>query len=69
MNMVEDHRDEAIVRTIVTLAHHLDKTVVAEGVEEVRQLAHLRKLGCHEAQGYLLGRPAPAEAVGLLLAA
>ncbi len=68
-NMGEDQRDEAIVRTIVALARNLDKTVVAEGVEKPHQLATLRRLGCHEAQGYLLGRPAPAEAVSGLLAA
>lgn len=68
-NMVEDQRDEAIVRTIVTLARHLDKTVVAEGVERSHQLAALRRLGCHEAQGYLLGRPAPAESMVRLVAA
>ena len=68
-NMGEDQRDEAIVRTIVALARNLDKTVVAEGVEKPHQLAALRRLGCHEAQGYLLGRPAPAEAVSGLLAA
>ena len=68
-NMGEDQRDEAIVRTIVALARNLDKTVVAEGVEKPHQLATLRRLGCHEAQGYLLGRPAPAETVSGLLAA
>jgi diguanylate cyclase (GGDEF)-like protein len=68
-NMVEDQRDEAIVRTIVTLARHLEKTVVAEGVEKGHQLSALRRLGCHEAQGYLLGRPSPAEAITGLLAA
>jgi hypothetical protein len=56
-NMVDDQRDEAIVSTIVTLARNLDKTVVAEGVEDGRQLDALRRLGCHEAQGYFLGRP------------
>jgi diguanylate cyclase (GGDEF)-like protein len=68
-NMVEDQRDEAIVRTIVTLARHLDKTVVAEGVEKPHQLAALRRLGCHEAQGYLLGRPVAAEVIRPLVAA
>ena len=65
-NMVDDQRDEAIVSTIVTLARNLDKTVVAEGVEDGRQLDALRRLGCHEAQGYFLGRPGPAEAMGAL---
>ena len=68
-NLGEDPRDEAIVTTIITLARQLDKIVVAEGVESPRQLETLRRLGCHEAQGYLLGRPVPPEAIDLLLAA
>jgi EAL domain-containing protein (putative c-di-GMP-specific phosphodiesterase class I) len=68
-NLGEDARDEAIVTTIITLARQLDKIVVAEGVESPRQLETLQRLGCHEAQGYLLGRPAPAEAIEVLLAA
>ena len=68
-NLGEDPRDEAIIATIVTLARQLDKTVVAEGVETERQLRALRRLGCQEAQGFLLGRPAaPRPSPGLLAA-
>ena len=55
--------DEAIVRAVVTLAHGIGMTVVAEGVEEPRQQAAVTKLGCDLAQGYLFARPMPAEAV------
>lgn len=68
-NLGEDPRDEAIIATIVTLARQLDKTVVAEGVESDRQLQALHRLGCQEAQGFLLGRPARPEAIAALLAA
>jgi EAL domain-containing protein (putative c-di-GMP-specific phosphodiesterase class I) len=68
-NLGDDPRDEAIIATIVTLARQLDKTVVAEGVETERQLQALRRLGCQEAQGFLLGRPTPPEAIADLLAA
>ena len=68
-NLGEDARDEAIVTTIITLARQLDKIVVAEGVESPRQLETLRRLGRHEAQGYLLGRPMPPEAIDVLRAA
>lgn len=68
-NLAGDSRDEAIVTTIITLARQLDKTVVAEGVENLPQLELLGRLGCHEAQGFLLGRPMPADGIDALLAA
>jgi diguanylate cyclase (GGDEF)-like protein/PAS domain S-box-containing protein len=57
-----------LVQAIVTLAHGLGLTVVAEGVENHRQLEALRSVGCDMFQGYLLGEPLPAEAAGRLLA-
>ncbi|WP_158884658.1 sensor domain-containing protein [Amycolatopsis anabasis] len=51
---------EAIVTSIIAMAHAVDLTVVAEGVEKPRQLEILRGLGCDQAQGFYLGRPAPA---------
>ena len=55
-------QDEAIVETVVQLASRLGMQAVAEGVETVDQLRRLRALGCDRVQGYLLGRPVPAEA-------
>ncbi|MGQ0652202.1 MAG: putative bifunctional diguanylate cyclase/phosphodiesterase, partial [Betaproteobacteria bacterium] len=52
--------DAVIVRTIIQMAHTLGFTVTAEGVEEQRQAAYLRKHGCEQAQGYLFARPMPA---------
>jgi diguanylate cyclase (GGDEF)-like protein/PAS domain S-box-containing protein len=57
-----------LVQAIVTLAHGLGLTVVAEGVENRRQLEALRSVGCDKFQGYLLGEPLPAEAAEHLLA-
>jgi diguanylate cyclase (GGDEF)-like protein/PAS domain S-box-containing protein len=48
---------EAIVTSIIAMAHAVDLTVVAEGVEHALQLDILRRLGCDQAQGYHLGRP------------
>ncbi len=49
---------KGILRTIVKLGHGLGLTVTAEGIENAKQLATLRDLGCDLAQGYLLDRPA-----------
>ena len=53
---------EAIVSAIIALAHSLGMDVVAEGVETATQLEKLKSLQCDQIQGYLLGRPMPAEA-------
>ena len=42
-----------------SLAHHLDLTVVAEGIETQQQHRLLKGYGCEVFQGYLLGRPMP----------
>ena len=58
---VVDRSDVAcVVTAIVGLAHSLDLTVVAEGVESQEQLEFLRTLGCEEIQGYLYSRPLAA---------
>ncbi|MFN8061979.1 MAG: EAL domain-containing protein [Vicinamibacterales bacterium] len=49
--------DVSIVRTIVTLAHSLNMTVVAEGVETTTQLQMLRALGCEYGQGFHFAAP------------
>jgi len=65
-----DKRDTAaIVRTVIGLGAELGITVTAEGVETEAQLDMLRKAGCGEAQGYLIGVPAKATEIGRLLRA
>jgi diguanylate cyclase (GGDEF)-like protein len=52
-------QDSSIVAAMVELAHKLGLEVVAEGVETELELEQLREANCDEAQGFLLGRPAP----------
>ncbi|HEY8026561.1 MAG TPA: EAL domain-containing protein [Burkholderiaceae bacterium] len=49
--------DAAIARAMVGMAHSLNMTVIAEGVETEGQLGYLRDLGCEEIQGYYFSRP------------
>ncbi|THF70118.1 EAL domain-containing protein [Deinococcus sp. Arct2-2] len=60
---------ERIIETIVTLAHHLNLNVVAEGVEQGWQADVLKRLGCDHAQRYLYARAVPSEQVAGLFAA
>ncbi|MCC7367284.1 MAG: EAL domain-containing protein [Chloroflexi bacterium] len=63
----EDRQNTAIVGGLVALARNLGLSVVGEGIETPKQLAHLQVLGCDRGQGYLLSRPIPAEALRRLL--
>jgi diguanylate cyclase (GGDEF)-like protein/PAS domain S-box-containing protein len=63
-----DVRDRAIVSAIITVAHHLDLRVTAEGVETPGQAQLLGELACDDVQGFLFGRPMPEEQLtGILL--
>jgi diguanylate cyclase (GGDEF)-like protein len=62
-----DAGDSAIVAAVVRLAHRLDLTVIAEGVETPEQLAHLKRLGCEQGQGYLWSRPMTADDLAAML--
>lgn len=56
-----------IVRAIIAMAHSLKLTVLAEGVEQEGQRTILLDEGCDYAQGYLFGRPMPADKFASLL--
>jgi diguanylate cyclase (GGDEF)-like protein len=63
----KDPEDETIVRTIITMAHNLNLKVVAEGVETELQYDFVKQHGCDAVQGFLFGRPIPAEEMDKLL--
>ena len=65
--MEERAGDNVIVRSIVELAHNLDRQVVAEGVETAAQLAQLRALDCEFGQGFFFSRPLEKDAAEALL--
>jgi EAL domain-containing protein (putative c-di-GMP-specific phosphodiesterase class I) len=56
-DMQSSSKARAIVRGIIELAHELELDVVAEGIENERELERLQSMHCDFAQGYLLGRP------------
>jgi diguanylate cyclase (GGDEF)-like protein len=60
-NLRQDTKNAAIVRSTIALGQNLGLTVVAEGVETPDQAELLRQFGCHEAQGFGLAKPMPAE--------
>ncbi|MGN9775575.1 putative bifunctional diguanylate cyclase/phosphodiesterase [Micromonospora sp. H33] len=55
--------DERILASLVSLAHALDLTVTAEGVETAGQAERLRAIGCDAGQGWHFGRPEPADQI------
>ena len=62
-----DDSDDTIVRSAIALAHSLDLSVIAEGIERPDQLERLRSLGCEYGQGYLFSPALSAEAMGAWL--
>ncbi len=68
-NLPEDRRDTTIVRAIVDIATTLGVSIIAEGVETEDQSRALTAHGCDQLQGYLFGKPAPADQICALLAA
>ncbi len=62
-----DENDQQIVKTLIAMAHSLEMSVIAEGVEEESQFDILNGYQCDEIQGYLLSRPVSADAFLQLL--
>ena len=69
MTMLKDIDTATLVQTMITLAHSLRLTVVAEGVDAEEQAQVLRLLRCDQMQGYLFSKPLPREQITALLKA
>jgi len=63
IDIADNHKDEAIAVTIITLAHSMGMTALAEGVEHDRQSDLLHSLGCDVIQGYLYSKPQPFQTI------
>lgn len=57
VNMLKNPTDELLVRSMVNVAHSLDKKVIAEFVEDEATAVRLREIGVDYLQGFYLGRP------------
>ncbi|ABM04824.1 diguanylate cyclase/phosphodiesterase with PAS/PAC sensor(s) [Psychromonas ingrahamii 37] len=66
-DLITDASDRAIVRTIITMSHSLDISVIAEGVETVEERQYLLDNGCTHYQGYLFSKPVPINEFEVLL--
>jgi predicted signal transduction protein with EAL and GGDEF domain len=66
-HLATDPSDQVIVHSTIELAANLGMTAVAEGVETIEAWQTLAAMGCATAQGYLLGRPEPAEEMTAVL--
>lgn len=67
IDIINDPHDAAITEAIIALSHKMNMRVLAEGVEDDSQRQFLINQGCDEIQGYLFGRPLPADEFQLLL--
>ena len=59
--------DQSIISAILSMAKGMDIRVIAEGIDNDRQLDFLIEKGCTEAQGFLFSRPLPAEKIEEIL--
>jgi diguanylate cyclase (GGDEF)-like protein/PAS domain S-box-containing protein len=66
-DIATDKKAAAVARGVISLAHNLDLSVIAEGVEREDQLSFLVAEGCDLVQGFLASRPVPPEELSALL--
>lgn len=59
--VTSNRRSRLIIKKVVEMAHDIDMTVICEGIEKEEQLEYLKRVKCDIGQGYLVGKPIPAE--------
>jgi EAL domain-containing protein (putative c-di-GMP-specific phosphodiesterase class I) len=69
ITMIKDPNTMTLVSTIISLAHSLGLSVVAEGVDSEDQAEVLLKSKCDQMQGFLFSRPVPQDTLLTLLSA
>ena len=67
LHLATNRDDQAMTKTLITLASNLGLTTVAEGVEDEESLEQLGEMGATKAQGYFVSRPKPPEQLGAWL--
>ncbi|MDX2255123.1 MAG: EAL domain-containing protein [Pseudanabaenaceae cyanobacterium bins.39] len=66
-NIHQNPKNAAIATAIIRMAHQLNFSVVAEGIEQEEELQFLKELHCYVVQGYLISRPLPVEDFQIIL--
>lgn len=67
VNLEHNIKNQQIISTIINLAHNLNITVTAEGIETQQQLDYLQALSCEYGQGYFFSPPLDAQSLEVLL--
>jgi diguanylate cyclase (GGDEF)-like protein len=62
-----DAPGNALLEAVVGMAQRLGLEIIPEGIEQPAELEHLRAIGCHLGQGFLMSRPRPPEIIETLL--
>lgn len=66
-NMAKEKHNKAVIASIISIAKHLNVSVIAEGVETEEELNYLKGQGCFEIQGYYISKPLPADEITTFL--
>jgi EAL domain-containing protein (putative c-di-GMP-specific phosphodiesterase class I) len=63
MDIESNNDDKILAKSIIDLAHNLNLSVIAEGVENDQQLKIIEQLGAEEIQGFYFSKPKPAKEI------